>query len=196
RRCGRPPPGTRVREGDRGQGEGAPHQPGERRCRPVDRGGPPVPGSELDAGGPARDQPFGESPEGPPLHGGHHARARVGARRWRCRMSDAVITPAGPALDPLGDADRADEAQIKRNRAKVGSARPTSLLYTYGPGAIMDLPQFTVMPAGLDDWDRIWARRDQAQNIHAPRLLQSVRKVLGYDVRELRPFPWAPKRSF
>lgn len=111
-------------------------------------------------------------------------------------MSDAVITPAGSPLDPLGDADLADEAQIKRNRAKVGSARPTSLLYTYGPGAIMDLPQFTVMPAGLDDWDRIWARRDQPQTIHAPRLLQSVRKVLGYGVRELRPFPWAPKRSF
>lgn len=111
-------------------------------------------------------------------------------------MSESVITPVGGELDPLGDADRADEAQIKRNRAKVGSARPTSLLYTYGPGSIMDLPQFTVMPAGLDDWERIWARRDKVPAIHAPRLLQSVRTVLGHQVRELRPFPWSPRRSF
>lgn len=107
-----------------------------------------------------------------------------------------VITPVGDVLDPLGDADRADDANIKRNRAKVGSARPTSLLYTYGPGSIMDLPQFTVMPAGLDDWERIWARRDRTPTIHAPRLLATVRTILGYQVRELRPFPWSPKRTF
>ncbi len=108
----------------------------------------------------------------------------------------AAFVPAGGELDPLGDADRADEANLKRNRAKVGSARPTSLLYTYGPGAIMDLPQFTVMPAGLDDWERIYARRDTTKTVHAPRLLETVRTILGYQVRELRPFPWAPKRSF
>jgi hypothetical protein len=111
-------------------------------------------------------------------------------------VSETTLTPVSGDLDPLGDADRADKAQVKRNRAKVGAARPSTLLYTYGPGAIMDLPQFTVMPAGLDDWDRIWARRDVPATIHAPRLLQSVRKHLGHQVRELRPFPWAPRRSF
>ena len=59
------------------------------------------------------------------------------------------------ALDPLADA----EEGVVKNRAKVGSARPSSLLYTYGPGAIMDLPGFSVMPAGLDDWEPIWKRR-------------------------------------
>ena len=44
---------------------------------------------------------------------------------------------------------------------RSGSSRPSSLLYTYGPGAIMDLPQFTIMPTGLDDWDRIWKRRER-----------------------------------
>jgi hypothetical protein len=39
-------------------------------------------------------------------------------------------------LDPLADVE---EGMVK-NRAKVGSARPSSLLYTYGPGAVMDLP--------------------------------------------------------
>ena len=51
---------------------------------------------------------------------------------------------------------RQQAKQAKHNRAKVGSGRPSALLYTYGPGAIMDLPQFTIMPTGLDDWDRIW----------------------------------------
>lgn len=102
---------------------------------------------------------------------------------------------AGAELDPLGDAERADEQNIKRNRAKVGSSRPSSLLYTYGPGAIMDLPQFTVMPAGLDDWGHIWKRRDTVPTVHAPRLLETVRTILGYQVRELRPFPWSPKRA-
>ena len=55
------------------------------------------------------------------------------------------------ALDPLGDAERLAESGVKKNFAKVGSGRPSSLLYTYGPGSIMDLPHFTIMPSGLDE---------------------------------------------
>lgn len=94
-------------------------------------------------------------------------------------------------LDPLGDA----EEGVAKNRAKVGSARPSSLLYTYGPGSIMDLPNFSVMPAGLNDWDTIWKRRDHIRTILEPRLLNVVRLHLGPQVDELRPFPWQPKRS-
>ena len=64
-------------------------------------------------------------------------------------MSDTLVPdPVTPpemlhapdhALDPLGDADEG----VVKNRAKVGSARPSSLLYTHGPGAIMDLPGLT-----------------------------------------------------
>ncbi|WP_229051458.1 DUF1998 domain-containing protein [Aeromicrobium sp. Leaf350] len=93
-------------------------------------------------------------------------------------------------LDPLGDA----EEGVVKNRAKVGSARPSSLLYTYGPGAIMDLPNFAIMPAGLDDWETIWKRRDHVPSIVEPRLLNVVRLHLGPQVDELRPFPWQPKR--
>lgn len=94
-------------------------------------------------------------------------------------------------LDPLTDAE---ESQVK-NRAKVGSARPSSLLYTYGPGAIMDLPGFSVMPAGLEDWDPIWKRRAYIPSIVEPRLLDVVRLHLGPQVDALRPFPWQPKRG-
>lgn len=101
-----------------------------------------------------------------------------------------------PELDPLGDEEAVTAQKTSKNRARVGSARPSSLIYTYGPGAVMDLPQFTVMPAGLDDWERIWARRSGVPQIHAPRLLDAVRTFLGPGVAELRPFPWAPKRSW
>lgn len=94
-------------------------------------------------------------------------------------------------LDPLGDIDEG----ITKNRAKVGSARPSSLLYTYGPGAIMDLPSFSVMPAGLDDWEPIWRRRAPVEPVIEPRLLKIIRMLLGNDVKEMRPFPWQPKRN-
>jgi len=94
------------------------------------------------------------------------------------------------SVDPLGDGDRLEKDQAKKNYAKVGSARPSSLLYTYGPGSIIDLPHFTIMPTGLDEWDRIWVRRDGIPTVHAPRLLEAVRTMLGNQVTELRPFPW------
>lgn len=110
-------------------------------------------------------------------------------------QTEPVLRAVNQALDPLGDAEREAAEGSKRNFAKVGSGRPSTLIYTYGPGAIMDLPQFTIMPAGLDDWDRIWARRDGVPQIHAPRLLDVVRLMLGPQVAELRPFPWQPKRN-
>ena len=99
------------------------------------------------------------------------------------------------AIDPLGDGDRLAADQAKKNYAKVGSARPTTLLYTYGPGAVIDLPHFTIMPASLDDWERIWRRRSSAPvTVHAPRLLETIQLMLGHQVGELRRFPWQPTR--
>src|SRR6478672_230370 len=102
-----------------------------------------------------------------------------------------MLHDPGQTLDPLTDA----EEGVARNRAKVGSARPSSLLYTYGPGAIMDLPGFSVMPAGLDDWEPIWKRRPFIPSIIEPRLLNVVRLHLGPQVDGLRPFPWQPKKG-
>lgn len=102
-----------------------------------------------------------------------------------------MLHDAGEALDPLADAE---DAMVK-NRAKVGSARPSSLLYTYGPGAVMDLPGFSIMPAGLDDWEPIWRRRESIPAIFEPRLLDVVRLHLGPEVDALRPFPWQPRKG-
>lgn len=105
--------------------------------------------------------------------------------------SDGMLHDADQALDPLADV----EEGVVKNRAKVGSARPSSLLYTYGSGAVMDLPGFSVMPAGLDDWEPIWKRRAFVPTILEPRLLNVVRLHLGPQVDSLRPFPWQPKQG-
>lgn len=98
--------------------------------------------------------------------------------------------------DPYGDAEIQDEQLARKNYAKVGSQRPTSLLYTHGPGAIVDLPHFTVMPSGYDFWDRIWNRRaGEPPTIHAPRLLDTARTFLGHQVKELRPYPRQAKKQ-
>ena len=99
-----------------------------------------------------------------------------------------MVVGSEEPLDPLGDV----EAAQTKNRAKVGSARPSSLLYTYGAGSIMDLPQFSIMPAGLDDWEPIWRRRATTPRIEEVRLLRVVQLHLGPQVTELRPFPWQP----
>ena len=104
---------------------------------------------------------------------------------------EVMLHDPAETLDPLADADDA----VVKNRAKVGSARPSSLLYTYGPGAIMDLPGFSVMPAGLDDWEPIWKRRQHVPTIIEPRLLNVVRLHLGNQVEALRPYPWQPKQN-
>jgi len=104
------------------------------------------------------------------------------------------VYDAANAVDPLGDAEKEAEKATKHNRAKVGSGRPSSLLYTYGPGSIMDLPQFTIMPTGLDDWDRIWRRRNGIAHIRAPRLREVVARLLRSRDVQLRPHPWQPKK--
>ncbi len=60
----------------------------------------------------------------------------------------------------------------------------------------MDLPQFTIMPTGLDDWDRIWKRREgDPPQIHAPRLRRRSARHMRAPFVQLRPFPWQPKRN-
>jgi hypothetical protein len=91
-------------------------------------------------------------------------------------------------LDPLADV----ETNKPKNRAKVGAIRPSALLYTQGIGSTVDLPHLSVMPHGLDDWERIYRRRPTPpEAIVEPRLLQVVQAHLSKSVEELRKPPWA-----
>lgn len=75
-----------------------------------------------------------------------------------------------------------------RYRRQVGAVRPSHLLFTAGVGATVDLPNFSVMVQGLDEW-----RYDNVpdfQPLQEPRLLAAVRSVVGPSVESLRPVPW------
>lgn len=71
----------------------------------------------------------------------------------------------------------------------VGEVRPTQLLWTYGPGALIDLPNLSVITMGLDRWEE-----NRCPPIEEARLLEAVRRVLGPQVRRLRMPPVAEDR--
>ncbi|MGA2271792.1 MAG: DUF1998 domain-containing protein [Bryobacteraceae bacterium] len=66
----------------------------------------------------------------------------------------------------------------------VGTVRPTQLIYSYGVGSTVDLPQFSAMVMGLDDWPA-----GGMEEIREDRLLRVVRHVLGGQVRQLKAAP-------
>ena len=75
-----------------------------------------------------------------------------------------------------------------QHRRRVGTVRPSHLMFTGGVGALIDLPNFPVLVRGLDDW-----RYDTVPDwtpLSEPRLLAAVGKLLSAPVAELRPPPW------
>jgi Domain of unknown function (DUF1998) len=72
---------------------------------------------------------------------------------------------------------------------RVGTTRPSHMLYSAGVGSVMDLPGLSVLVQGLDHWDY---SQVVPRTIPEERLLASVRALLGPQVSELRPPPWMP----
>ena len=70
------------------------------------------------------------------------------------------------------------------NTLVVGDVRPSQLLWTYGPGALVDLPNLSVITMGLDRWEL-----DRCPPLDEARLLDAVRRVLGPQVERLRMPP-------
>ncbi len=69
---------------------------------------------------------------------------------------------------------------------RVGGVRPSQLIHTYGPGAVVDLPGLSVVVAGIGDWDPA-----QTERIREPRLLGAVRALPECSgVTEFRTPPW------
>jgi hypothetical protein len=77
-------------------------------------------------------------------------------------------------------------------RYRVGELRPSQILFTYGIGAIADLPNLAVIVMGLEDWER-----SRTRELTEPRLLSMVQKRLGKQVKELRlpPLPEEAAKS-
>ncbi|MBK8056440.1 MAG: DUF1998 domain-containing protein [Gemmatimonadetes bacterium] len=70
------------------------------------------------------------------------------------------------------------------SKTPVGEVRPSQLLWTFGPGALIDLPNLSVVTMGIDRWEL-----GRCQPIQEARLLANVRKVLGDQVESLRMPP-------
>ena len=68
----------------------------------------------------------------------------------------------------------------KQTSHRVGEVRPSQLLWTYGPGALIDLPNLSVITMGLDYW-----RKDLCTAVDEPRLLNVVRRILGPQIQTL-----------
>ncbi|GAA0413590.1 DrmB family protein [Leifsonia naganoensis] len=102
-------------------------------------------------------------------------------------VPDDVIGVAGDVADPF-----IDTGLKTKNRARIGSIRPNSMLYTAGIGSSVDLPHIAVMPQGIDAWDKAYARLGDPTLVLVPRLIDAVRRQLGQQVGELRQPPWLP----
>lgn len=78
----------------------------------------------------------------------------------------------------------------QKNKSSVtiaGEVRPSQLIWTYGPGSVIDLQNVSVMTLGLQNWESCsW----NPVRIYEPRLLAQVQRLLPY-VRELRVPPVA-----
>ena len=76
------------------------------------------------------------------------------------------------------------------SRTRVGEIRPSQLLWTYGPGALIDLPNMSVITQGIDKWDT-----SHSEQILESRLLSAVKKVLGPQVDNLKKPPMTDEEA-
>jgi hypothetical protein len=70
----------------------------------------------------------------------------------------------------------------------IAKIRQSQIVSTYGPGALVDLPDCAVLVAGLEHW------AGDAQLVPEPRLLANLRRRLGLPFLELRSPP-VPERE-
>lgn len=70
------------------------------------------------------------------------------------------------------------------SKTPVGEVRPSQLLWSYGPGALVDLPNLSVVTMSIDRWEK-----NRCQPIQEARLLANVRRVLGPQIDSLRMPP-------
>jgi hypothetical protein len=64
--------------------------------------------------------------------------------------------------------------------SRIGEIRPSQMMWTYGPGALVDLPNMSVVTLSTDRWPK-----EHCHPVYESRLLSSVQSVLGPNVQEL-----------
>jgi hypothetical protein len=63
---------------------------------------------------------------------------------------------------------------------ELGELRPTQLIFTFGIGSLIDLPNMSALVMGLDDWDTRYC-----SEIHEDRLVAAIQKRLGTQMSKL-----------
>ncbi|MFC5828475.1 DrmB family protein [Nonomuraea insulae] len=86
-------------------------------------------------------------------------------------------------------------AKPEGHRRRVGAVRPSHLMFTGGVGALVDLPNFSVLVKGLDDWEQEYRKIPDWEPLAEPRLLAAVQTLVGRTITQLRPAPWLPDRD-
>ena len=71
--------------------------------------------------------------------------------------------------------------------------RSSQVVTTFGPGAMVDLPDASVIVAGLDNWHY---DVNQIPLIQEPRLVEKLKRIIGVPTLTLRPPPPASDRNF
>lgn len=79
---------------------------------------------------------------------------------------------------------------MANEKTVVGSVRPSQLLWTYGPGALVDLPNLSVITSGTDIW-----QKERCAVITEARLLAAVQQRLGAQVESLRMAPFSKSET-
>ncbi len=74
------------------------------------------------------------------------------------------------------------------NNIKVGELNASQLLYSYGVGAIVDLPHLSTIVSGLDDWT---TDPNFVTEIEEDRLLYAIKNELGHQVQRMISLPVA-----
>ena len=65
-------------------------------------------------------------------------------------------------------------AERRRFTERVGAVRPSQLVYTFGVGSVVDLPNFSVVVGGLDRWERRARHRCTSPACSPPRASSSA----------------------
>src|SRR5580704_16511329 len=74
--------------------------------------------------------------------------------------------------------DFTQSKDVKMN--ELGEIRPTQLIFTFGVGSLIDLPNMSALVMGLDDWDTRYC-----SEIHEDRLVAAIQRRLGPQVAAL-----------
>ena len=119
---------------------------------------------------------------------GHPAAAGPRGRRHRDRPDEPPFEAGSVRRMTAAGADAC--RCVMTSPLRVGELRPNQLLHTYGVGAVADLPNLSVVVAGLDDWDLA-----NSAIVTERRLLAAVQAQLGPQVETLRTPPYKPETA-